>query len=50
MVRVQVAFWSRNHALCALTEAVIFSEPYFESPNNRWTSPQLDAEAKVLTR
>lgn len=40
--RLQVSAWSKNTALCALTEQVIFSDPYRVSPVNRWTSPQLD--------
>ncbi len=45
--RARVAFWSGNHGLCALTEAVVFTEPYFDVPHNRWTSPQLDGEVQV---
>lgn len=40
--RFNVAQWSRNVALCALTEKVIFTDPYTNSPLNHWTSPQLD--------
>lgn len=47
-LRQQVEFWSRNVELCALTEQVIFTEPYIEAPNNRWTSPQLDADKKAI--
>lgn len=31
--------------MCALTEQVIFSDPYRVSPVNRWTTPQLDSYA-----
>jgi 5-methylthioribose kinase len=31
--------------MCALTEKVIFTDPYMESSNNRWTTPQLDVYA-----
>jgi len=41
-LRANVEFWSRNSDMCALTEQVIFTEPYIIAPNNRWTSPQLD--------
>lgn len=34
--------------MCALTEQVVFTEPYIQSPNNRWTSPQLDMDKKAL--
>lgn len=42
--RKQVALWSRNVELCALTEQVIFTDPYAieTAPANRWTSPELD--------
>ena len=42
-LRVNISQWSRNTALCALTEQVIFTDPYHSSPMNRWTSPQLDS-------
>lgn len=45
---VQVSWWSKNTALCALTEAVIFTEPYFDVAHNRWTSPQLDQEVQAI--
>lgn len=31
-----------NKDMCALTEQVIFSDPYFKAKNNRHTSPELD--------
>jgi 5-methylthioribose kinase len=37
-----------NFEMCALTEKVIFTEPYIEAPNNRWTSPQLDEDKKAI--
>lgn len=37
-----------NPDLCALTEQVIFQDPYYSAPLNRWTSPQLDAAAADL--
>lgn len=37
-----------NPDLCALTEQVIFMDPYYQAPLNRWTSPQLDAAAADL--
>lgn len=43
--RELTAAFSGNWELCGLTEAVIFTEPYMVHPNNRWTSPQLDATA-----
>ncbi len=31
-----------NHALCKITEDLIFTDPYREAEQNRWTSPWLD--------
>eukprot|EP01038_Epipyxis_sp_PR26KG_P006470 gene6470-8900_t len=47
-LRARISFWSKNNAMCALTEKVIFSDPYATSPNNHWTSPQLDDTVKEL--
>jgi len=46
--RVKVAKWLENHGLCALSERVIFTEPYITHQNNRWTSPQLDADVSKI--
>jgi 5-methylthioribose kinase len=40
-----IATFSGNHALCKITEDLIFTEPYFQVEQNRWTSPWLDAIA-----
>ena len=37
----RIAFGA-NEAMCALTEQVIFTEPYGVATNNKWTSPHLD--------
>ena len=37
-----------NTALCKITEDLIFTEPYTLADNNRWTSPQLDADARAV--
>ena len=44
-LRAQVAAWSGNSAMCALTEQVIFTDPYYAAPYNHWerVSPELDA-------
>jgi 5-methylthioribose kinase len=34
--------------MCALTEKVIFTDPYMVVATNRWTSPQLDAYAEGI--
>lgn len=46
--RFEVAEFCGNVELCRLTEQVIFTEPYMHASNNRWTSPQLDEDAKAL--
>lgn len=45
--RVAVSRWSRNNAMCALTEKVIFTDPYMDASANRWT-PQLDHYVKSI--
>jgi 5-methylthioribose kinase len=40
-----IAAFAGNHALCKITEDLIFTEPYFLAEQNRWTSPWLDATA-----
>jgi len=47
-LREKVAFWSKNGEMCALTEQVIFTEPYITASNNNWTSPQLDNDKKLI--
>lgn len=37
-----VALFSENHVMCALTEQVIFDDPYYPAELNRHTTPQLD--------
>jgi 5-methylthioribose kinase len=43
-----VAAFAGNHALCKITEDLIFTDPYREAEQNRWTSPFLDATAARL--
>ena len=40
--------FGQNEAMCALTEQVIFTEPYTKASNNHWTAPQLDDDAAAL--
>jgi len=40
-----IAAYAGNHALCKITEDLIFTDPYFQAEQNRWTSPWLDATA-----
>jgi 5-methylthioribose kinase len=37
-----------NHALCKITEDLIFTDPYYQAEQNRWTSPWLDATAAAF--
>ena len=37
--------YAGNHALCKITEDLIFTDPYYQAEQNRWTSPWLDAIA-----
>ena len=41
-LRTRISAWSKNTAMCALTEQVIFSDPYIVAKFNHWTAPQLD--------
>jgi 5-methylthioribose kinase len=43
-----IAAFAGNHALCKITEDLIFTEPYFAAAQNRWTSPWLDATAAAF--
>jgi 5-methylthioribose kinase len=40
-----IAAFAGNHALCKITEDLIFTDPYRVAEQNRWTSPWLDATA-----
>ena len=46
--RSKVSEWSRNTALCALTEQVIFTDPYHTVEINHWTTPHLDSYVASL--
>jgi 5-methylthioribose kinase len=43
-----ISAFSGNHALCKITEDLIFTDPYFQAEQNRWTSPWLDATAAAI--
>ena len=47
-LRQRVEFWSTNSMMCALTEQVVFTEPYIVASNNNWTSPYLDDDKKAI--
>jgi len=40
-----IAAFAGNHALCKITEDLIFTDPYRIAEQNRWTRPYLDATA-----
>ena len=45
------ALWQQfasNTALCKISEDLIFTEPYTDALNNRWTSPQLDVDVRAI--
>jgi 5-methylthioribose kinase len=43
-----IAAFAGNHALCKITEDLIFTDPYREAEQNRWTSPWLDRTAAAF--
>jgi len=43
-----VATFAGNHALCKITEDLIFTDPYRIAEQNRWTSPWLDTTAAAF--
>jgi 5-methylthioribose kinase len=43
-----VALFADNIALCDITESLVFTDPYFDAPMNRHTSPQLDKQVSML--
>jgi 5-methylthioribose kinase len=46
--RRRMAVFCANTELCRITEDLIFTDPYRVAPLNRWTSPQLDADAAAF--
>lgn len=44
----RAAVFCGNDVLCKITEDLIFTEPYTVAPRNRWTSPQLDDDARSI--
>ena len=46
--KARMAVFCGNTALCKITEDLVFTEPYMLAENNRWTSPQLDADAQAI--
>src|SRR6201994_1826613 len=48
--KTAIAAFAGNHALCKITEDLIFTDPYRAAPQNRWTQPWLDATAARFRR
>ncbi len=40
--KADVALFAGNVELCDITENLVFTDPYFDAPMNRYTTPQLD--------
>src|SRR5260370_15356087 len=43
-----IAPFGGDHPLCKITEDLIFTDPYRQAEQNRWTSPCLDASAAAI--
>jgi 5-methylthioribose kinase len=43
--KTRIAEFAANHALCKITEDLIFTDPYRIAEQNRWTAPYLDGIA-----
>ena len=43
-----VARFCANTELCKITEDLIFTDPYMVCDRNRWTSPELDEDARAI--
>jgi 5-methylthioribose kinase len=48
--KARMAAFAGNHALCRVTEDLVFTDPYFDAPLNRWTRPHLDDAVAALWR
>ena len=46
----RIAEFAGNHALCKITEDLIFTDPYRVAEQNRWTEPHLDPLAAEFRR
>jgi 5-methylthioribose kinase len=44
----RMAAFAGNHALCRVTEDLVFTDPYLDAPLNRWTRPYLDDAVAAL--
>ena len=46
--KADLALFAGNVALCAITENLVFTDPYFDAEMNRHTTPQLDVAVAQL--
>ena len=46
----EISIFCGNTALCKITEDLVFTDPYFDHPLNRWTSPELDETVAQIRR
>ena len=46
--KADLALFAANVDLCAVTEKLVFTDPYYAAPNNRHTAPQLDRLVATL--
>lgn len=46
--KADTALFAGNVELCDITEALVFTDPYFDAEMNRHTTPQLDAVVALL--
>ena len=46
----KMAQFAGNTAMCKITEDLVFSEPYFNAPMNKWNSPALDETMQSLAK
>ena len=46
--KADLALFSANVDLCAVTEKLVFTDPYYAAPDNRHTRPQLDKLVATL--
>jgi 5-methylthioribose kinase len=46
--KARMAAFAGNHALCRITEDLVFTDPYRDAPLNRWTRPHLDGLVEDL--
>lgn len=48
--REKMVKFAGNSALCKISEDLIFDDPYYNAPLNRWTTPQLDQYVSQLQK